>query len=254
MARFWKWAPIIALALTGCATMQPVSIPQEQVERSTKPKDQAIVLERSVWITAEQADAGEFSYEVTNRTKVLTLAALRRRKVVVALPPKSELASFEGRTLQPDGTVDKADSGTAQVQGDKLVFELPQPAVDAVLEYKYKIRCQAPLQLFYWEFQRGIPVVFAELTVSWPKRAKLGYRFVNIPSGQLIEPDLGVSKASMSRTHWSFYDLTAQPQGGKRFTIVVGSKELLTEENRDKGVGWETGFLEVDSYLPKTTN
>ena len=48
--------------------------------------------------------------------------------------------------------------------------------------------------------------------------------------------------------------LGAQPQGGERFAIVVGPEELMTEENRDKGVGWETGFLEVDGYLPRTTD
>jgi hypothetical protein len=256
MNRFWKWAPIIALALTGCTTMQPLNIPQEEVERSTKSKDQAIMLERSVWIIAEQAAAGAFSYEVTNRTKVMTFAALRRRKVAANLPPKSKLVSFEGRTMQPDGTVDKADPDAAHVRGDKLVFELPQPAVGAVLEYKYKIRCKASLQLFYWQFQRGIPVVRSDLTVSWPKTAKLGYRVVNAPSGRITEPEIGSGPdpgdPALARIHWGFFDLTARPPGKDRFTIVVGPKEFLTEENRDSGVGWGAGFGQFDNYLPRT--
>ena len=257
MNRYWMWTPIIALALAGCATTNPAASPQDMVDQATKHKDQAIVLERTVWVVAENAAAGPFSYEITSRTKVLSFEGIKHYKVATALPEGAELVSFEGRTMQPDGSALPADPAAARVQEGKLVFELPHPAVGAVLEYKFKVRSPAPLQLFYWNFQRGIPVVRSELTVSWPKTAKLGYQFVNAPSGQPTEPETdsgsGPGESSLVRIHWSFFDLTARPPGKDRFAIVVGPKEFLTEENRDSGVGWGTGFGQFDNYLPRTT-
>jgi hypothetical protein len=92
------------------------------------------------------------------------------------------------------------------------------------------------------------------MTVSWPSNSKLGYQVVNVPSGQPTDPDISTDESPLSRAHWSFFDLVARSPGKDRFAIVVGPKEFLNEENRDKGVGWGAGFLEVDSYLPKTTN
>jgi len=254
MNRCFLWAPMIALVLGGCAG-RSATTSREVVSRATKSREEAIVLERSVWVVAENGTAGPFSYEVVDRTKVLSFNGLKRRKVAVALPPKAELVSFEGRTMQPDGRVLKAEADAAKVRDDKLVFELPQPAVGATLEYKFKIRCPSPLALFYWHFQRGVPVVRSELTVSWPRKDKLGYRVVNAPSGQPTEPEIGPASnygdASLNRIHWSFFDLIARPPGEHRFAIVVGPKSFLTEENREKGVGWGAGFKNLDNHFPQ---
>lgn len=257
MNRYMLWMPIITLALGSCATGRPEVSAQDAVDRATKQREEAIVLERVVWVVAENAAAGPFSYEITSRTKVLSFEGIKHYKVATALPEGAELVSFEGRTMQPDGSALPADPAAARVQEGKLVFELPHPAVGATLEYKFKIRCPAPLELFYWQFQRGIPVVRSELTVSWPKAAKLGYQVVNAPSGQPTTPDTdsgsGPGESSLARVHWSFFDLTARSSGEHRFAIVVGAKEFLTEENRDSGVGWGTGFGQFDNYLPRTT-
>lgn len=253
MIRYLTWAPILAVALASCAAGREAATSHEVVAKAAKAREEAIVLERSVWVVAENAAAGPFSYEVVNRTKVLSFEGLKHYKVAAALPPGAELVSFEGRTMQPDGRTLTAEADAAQIKDDKLVFELPQPAVGATLEYKFKIRCPASLQLFYWQFQRGIPVVRSEMTVSWPKKSKLGFRVVNVPSGQPTDPDISSDNSQISRAHWSFFDLMARPPGKDRFAIVVGPKDLLTEENREKGIGWEAGFPEVDSYLPKTT-
>jgi hypothetical protein len=241
MNRLLSWAPIFALALASCAAGQEATTSEEVVSRATKGREEAIVLERSVWVVAENGAAGPFSYEITNRTKVLSFKGLRHYKVAAALSPKAELVSFEGRTMQPDGRVLPAETDAAQVRDDKLVFELPHPAVGATL--------------FYWHFQRGVPVVRSELTVSWPKKDELGYQVVNAPSGQPTEPETGPASdsgdSSLTRIHWSFFDLMAQPPGKDRFAIVIGSKNFLSEENRDKGVGWETGFENFDDYLPR---
>jgi hypothetical protein len=251
MIRYLTWAPIFALALASCTAGRPATS-DGMVDRATKGREEAIVLERSVWVVAENASAGPFSYEVLDRTKVLSFNGLKRRKVAVALPPKAELVSFEGRTMQPDGRTLTADADAAKVQDDKLVFELPQPAVGATLEYKFKVRCTLSLALFYWQFQRGVPVVRSEMTVSWPKSSKLGYQVVNAPSGQPTDPEINTDESSLALAHWSFFDLTARPPGGERFAIVVGPKELLTEENREKGVGWRNGFPVNDGHLPRT--
>lgn len=255
MNRLLSWAPIFALALASCATGREAATSQEVVNRATKGREEAIVLERSVWVVAESGSAGPFSYEVTSRTKVLSFKGLKHYQVAAALPPKAELASFEGCTMQPDGRVLPAEADAAQVRDDKLVFELPHPAVGATLEYKFKIRSPAPLALFYWHFQRGVPVVRSELTVSWPKKDKLGYQVVNAPSGQPTEPETGPASdsgdSSLARIHWSFFDLMAQPPEKGCFAIVIGSKSFLTEENREKGVGWGTGFKNFDDCLPR---
>jgi hypothetical protein len=240
------------MALAGCTAGRSVATSEEVVDRATKGRQEAIVLERSVWVTAEKATAGPFSYKVLNRTKVLTFSGIKHYKVAAALPPEAELVSFEGRTMQPDGRVLVAEADAAKVQDDKLVFELPHPAVGATLEYKFKIRCPAALALFYWQFQRGIPVVRSEMTVNWPKNSKLGYQVVNAPSGQPTKPDINTDKPSLAKAHWSFFDLTARPPGESRFAIVVGPKEFLTEENRETGVSWGKGFGQVDSYMPRT--
>ena len=257
MNRYMLWMPIITLALGSCATGRPEVSAQDAVDRATKQREEAIVLERVVWVVAENAAAGPFSYEITSRTKVLSFDGLKHRKVAAALPEGAELVSFEGRTMQPDGRVIPADTAAARVQAGQLIFELPQPAVGAVLEYKFKVRCPSPLALFYWHFQRGIPVVRSELTVSWPKAAKLGYQLVNAPSGQPTDPDIssaeGPGGPTYARISWSFFDLAPRPPGKDRFAIVVGPKEFLTEENRDSGVGWGTGFGDFDNYLPRTT-
>jgi hypothetical protein len=242
----------LALALASCAAGQSAATSDEVVSRATKGREEAIVLERSVWVVAENAAAGPFSYEVVNRTKVLSFKGLKHYKVAAALPPKAELVSFEGRTMQPDGRTLAAEADAAEIKDDKLVFELPHPAVGATLEYKFKIRCPAPLALFYWQFQRGIPVVRSEMTVSWPKKSKLGFQVVNAPSGQPTDPDVSSDESPISRAHWSFFDLMARPPATERFAIVVGPKDSLTDENRDKGIGWGAGFAKVDSYLPKT--
>jgi len=247
-----KWAPIIALALASCTAGRPATS-DEMVDRATKGREEAIVLERSVWVVADNAVAGPFSYEILNRTKVLSLDGLKRRKVAVALPPEAELVSFEGHTMQPDGRTLTAEADAAKVQGDKLIFELPQPAVGATLEYRFKVRCPLALALFYWQFQRGVPVVRSEMTVNWPKNSKLGYQVVNAPSGQPTDPEISTGESSLARAHWSFFDLTARPPGADRFAIVVGPKELLTEENRKKGVGWGTGFPRNDGHVPRTS-
>jgi hypothetical protein len=245
----------LALALASCAAGQSATTSDEVVSRASKGREEAIVLERSVWVVAEKAAAGPFSYEVVNRTKVLSFSGINHYKVAAALPPKAELVSFEGRTMQPDGRTLVAEASAAEIQDDKLVFELPHPAVGATLEYKFKIRCPAPLALFYWQFQRGIPVVRSELTVSWPEKDRLGYQVVNAPSGQPTEPEIGPAsdsgESSLARIHWSFFDLMAQPPGKKRFAIVIGPKNFLSEENRDKGVGWRPGFENFDDYLPR---
>jgi hypothetical protein len=253
MIRYLIWAPVVAMVLGGCAAGRSETTSEEVVIRASKGREEAIVLERSVWVVAENAAAGPFSYEVTNRTKVLTFSGIKHYKVAAALPPKAELVSFEGRTMQPDGRTLPAEASAAEIRDDKLVFELPHPAVGATLEYKFKIRCPAPLQLFYWQFQRGIPVVRSEMKVSWPREPKLGYQVVNAPSGQPSVPFIGSDEPSLSQVHWCFFDLPARPPAKERFAIVVGSEELLTEENREKGVGWGTGFSDVDSYLPRIT-
>ena len=252
MNRNLIWAPICALALASCAAGRGAATSREVVDRAAKGREEAIVLERSVWVVAEEASAGPFSYEVVNRTKVLTFSGIKHYKVAAALPPGAELVSFEGRTMQPDGRVLEADADAAKVRDDKLVFELPHPAVGATLEYRFKIRCPAALALFYWQFQRGVPVVHSEMTVSWPRSSKLGYQVVNVPSGQLTAPDISTDESSLARAHWSFFDLTARPPGKDRFAIVVGPKEFLTEENRDKGVGWGAGFPVYDGHMPRT--
>ena len=252
MKRYLLLVPALALALASCTAGRSAATSDEVVGRATKERQEAIVLERSVWVVAEQATAGPFSYEVVNRTKVLTFSGIKHYKVAAALPPGAKLVSFEGRTMQPDGRVLDAEAGAAQIREDKLVFELPHPAVGATLEYKFKISCPAALALFYWQFQRGIPVVHSEMTVSWPKDSKLGYQVVNAPSGQPTKPDINTDEPSVAKAHWSFFDLTARPPGERRFAIVVGPKEFLTEENRDKGVGWGIGFSQVDSYMPRT--
>ncbi len=257
MNRYLIWMPIIALALGSCATSQPVIGTQAAVDRAAQRRDEAIVLERAVWVVAENAAAGPFSYEITSRTKVLSFGGLKHRKVAAALPQGAQLVSFEGRTMQPDGRVIPADTAAARVREGQLIFELPQPAVGAVLEYKFKVRCPSRLQLFYWHFQRGIPVMRSELTVSWPKTSKLGYQLVNAPSGQPTEPDIRAgsspSESTFARISWSFFDLAPRPPGKGRFAIVIGPREFLTEEHRDSGVGWGTGFGQFDNYLPKTT-
>jgi len=257
MDRYLKWMPVIALALGCCATNQPVVGTQDAVDRATKQREEAIVLERAVWVVAENAAAGPFSYEITSRTKVLSFKGLKHYKVAAALPEGAELVSFEGRTMQPDGRVVLADTAASRVQEGQLIFELPQPAVGAVLEYKFKVRCSSSLQLFYWHFQRGIPVMRSELTVSWPKTAKLGYQLVNAPSGQLTDPEIGSGSgpgdSGVARISWSFFDLAARPPGKDRFAIVIGPREFLTDENRDSGVGWGPGFGQFDNYLPRTT-
>jgi hypothetical protein len=254
MNRCLLWAPLIVLVLGGCAGRSATTA-QDPVHRTSKGREEAIVLERSVWVLAENGAAGPFTYEVNSRVKVLSFDGLKRRQVAAALPPKAELVSFEGRTMQPDGRVLPSEADAAQVKDDKLVFELPQPAVGATLEYKFKIRCPAPLALFYWHFQRGVPVVRSELTVSWPKKDKLGYQVINAPSGQPTEPEASPASDSgdstLTRFHWSFFDLMAQPVEKDRFAIVVGPKNFLNEENRDKGVGWGAGFLSFDDYLPR---
>lgn len=252
MIRYLTWAPILALALASCAGDREAATSDEVVARASKGREEAIVLERSVWVVAENAAAGPFSYEVVDRTKVLSFDGLKRRKVAVALPPEAELVSFEGRTMQPDGRTLTAESGAAKVRRDKLVFELPQPAVGATLEYKFKVRCRLALALFYWQFQQGVPVVRSEMTVSWPKTAKLGYQAVNTPSGQPTDPEISSDDSSLARVHWSFFDLTARPPGADRFAIVVGPREFLTEENREKGIGWAKGFTKADDFFPRT--
>ena len=252
MNRCMVWAPILALALAGCAAGREAATSEEVVDRAAKGREEAIVLERSVWVEAENAAAGPFSYEILDRTKVLSFDGLRRRKVAVAVPPKAKLVSFEGYTMQPDGRTLMAESDAARIRHDKLVFELPQPAVGATLEYKFKIRCPLSLALFYWQFQRGVPVVRSEMTVSWPNNSKLGYQVVNAPSGQPTDPEINTGETPLSQAHWSFFDLTARPPGKQRFAIVVGPKENLTEENSNKGVGWRSGFPVNDGYLPRT--
>jgi hypothetical protein len=257
MNRYWKWVPIIALALAGCTTAHPAVNPEAVVDRATKQKDQAIVLERRVSVVAENAISGPFSYEITDRTKVLSFEGLRRREVAAPLPEGAKLVSFEGRTMQPDGSEVPADAAAARVEEGKILFELPQPAVGAVLEYRFKVHSPTSLALFYWQFQREIPVVSAGLTISWPKTAKLGYQIVNHPSGQPTEPDVGTTsgpnKKKLTRVSWSFFDLAARPQEKDRFAIVIGPKEFLTEANRSSGVGWEAGFEGLDNYLPRTS-
>lgn len=253
MNRYLTWAPILALALASCAAGREAATSEEVIHRATKGREEAIVLERSVWVVAENAAAGPFSYEVLNRTKVLSFDGLKRRKVAVALPPQAELVSFEGCTMQPDGRTLTAETDAAKIKRDKLVFELPQPAVGATLEYKFKIRCPLSLALFYWQFQRGVPVVRSEMTVSWPKNSKLGYQVVNAPSGQPTDPEISSEESSLSRVHWSFFDLLARPPGTDRFAIVVGPKENLTEENREKGVGWRTGFPNTNGHILRTS-
>jgi len=252
MIRYLTWAPILALALAGCAGGGEATTSDEVVKRASKGREEAIVLERSVWVVAENAAAGPFSYEVADRTKVLSFDGLKRRKVAVALPPKAELVSFEGHTMQPDGRTLTAEAGAAKIRHDKLVFELPQPAVGATLEYKFKVRCPLSLALFYWQFQRGVPVVRSEMTVTWPTNSKLGYQVINAPSGQPTDPEINTGETSLARAHWSFFDLTARLPGEERFAIVVGPKELLTEENRTKGVSWQSGFPVNDGFMPRT--
>jgi hypothetical protein len=255
MNRCLLWMPLIALVLGGCAG-RSATTSQDTVYRTKKGREEAIVLERSVWVSAENGAAGPFFYEITSRVKVLSFDGLKRRKVAAAMPPKAELVSFEGRTMQPDGRVLPAEADAAKVRRDRLVFELPQPAVGATLEYKFKIRCPAPLALFYWHFQRGVPVVRSEVTVSWPNKDKLGFQVINAPSGQPTEPETGPESDSddstLTRIHWSFFDLMAQPAEKNRFAIVVGPKDFLNEENRDKGVAWGAGFESFDDYLPRT--
>jgi len=257
MNRCWKLGPIFVLALAGCTTALPPVSPEEIVVRATKQKDQAIVLERRLSVVAENAISGPFSYEITDRTKVLSFEGLERRKVVTPLLEGAKLVSFEGRTMQPDGSEVPADAAAARVEEGKIIFELPQPAVGAVLEYRFKVHSQTPLALFYWQFQREIPVVSAGLTVSWPKKANLGYQIVNHPSGQPTEPDVGTAsgpkKKKLTRVSWSFFDLTARSKEKDRFAIVIGPQEFLTEANRSSGVVWEAGFEGLDDYLPRTS-
>jgi uncharacterized protein DUF3857 len=107
---------------------------------------------------------------VQGRVKILTEAGKSNGEIVVAHSDFTRLASFEGRTVLPDGRIvpvppDAKFVSKTSLSRRTLLTAVAFPAVEvgAILDYQYELVFKSPFLLDPWYFSETIPVRDSEI-------------------------------------------------------------------------------------------
>jgi uncharacterized protein DUF3857 len=110
---------------------------------------------------------------VQARVKILTEAGRSNGEITVAHGGFTELASFEGRTVLPDGRVVPVPPDaefvrkTSQSRRTFLTaVAFPAVEVGAILDYQYELVFKSPFLLDPWYFAEEIPVRYSEIVFA----------------------------------------------------------------------------------------
>jgi len=108
--------------------------------------------------------------QVQARVKILTEAGKSNGEIAIAHSDFTRLASFEGRTVLPDGRVvpvppdAKFVRKTSQSQRTLLTaVAFPAVEVGAILDYRYELVFKSPFLLDPWYFAEEVPVRYSEI-------------------------------------------------------------------------------------------
>jgi hypothetical protein len=112
---------------------------------------------------------------VTERIKILTDAGRKLGDVSIAHSGSFRLQGFEGRTVQPDGTVvplprdvkfERLASRSQRFYVTRVAF--PAVQAGAILDYRYTVRWDSIFFLDPWYFQDRVPVLHSEIAYDVP--------------------------------------------------------------------------------------
>jgi hypothetical protein len=130
-------------------------------EQSGAPGAAAVILYHE-----EVTDDNKGTVTYYNRIKILKqeatdAARIKLRSVAPASGYGTEVDHFAGRTIHHDGTVvpmtEPPQEAILQPPGEKIferTYELPQPEVGSILEYRYTIQLERHVQPPIWSLQR----------------------------------------------------------------------------------------------------
>ena len=139
----------------------PTSEELSMTEQSGAPGAAAVILYHE-----EVTDDNNGTVTFYNRIKVLKqeatdAARIKLRSVAPASGYGTEVDYFAGRTIHHDGTVvpmtEPPQEAILQPPGEKIferTYELPQPEVGSILEYRYTIQLERHVQPPIWSLQR----------------------------------------------------------------------------------------------------
>ena len=138
----------------------PTAEELSMTEQTGAPGVAAVLLDYGEW-----TDDNQQTFTFYNRIKILKESALKAATIKLRSAPNAEygsrVRSFEGRTIQPDGTVismtDPPADETITYPNVKIVertYQLPAAEVGSILEYRYTIALDHHVQPPIWILQR----------------------------------------------------------------------------------------------------
>lgn len=169
----------VSASPAGAAEFPPVTERERSLETAPgHPEAPAVVLYRNGRFTMMGALGSEShsSLRVEGRIKVLSDEGRNHGEVVVEHSDFIRLASFEGRTVLPDGreVALPADSlfqetitGNKSWYRTKAAFPALEPG--AIVDYRYELRFELVSDLAPWYFHSAIPTLHSEVVYYIPQ-------------------------------------------------------------------------------------
>jgi hypothetical protein len=139
------------------------------------------------------------------RVKILTEAGKSNGEIIIAHSDSTKLASFEGRTVLPDGRILPVPADARFVRKTSLsrksfatAVAFPSVEIGAILDYRYELAFESPFLLDPWYFSEELPVRHSEIVFKtasgWQMRpwsrapfgAKIGQDRQSTPQGEVL--------------------------------------------------------------------
>ncbi len=151
------------------------------------PDGPAVVLDKRARL--QMVDGGRSHLDVWVRLKVLTEAGKRFGQVAVGHSPTVTLERFEGRTVQPDGTVvvlpEAALFREERISGQVTKAAFPAVEVGSILDYRFQLRWDSIYFLEPWYLDDRIPSLRSELAYVEPAGLRVRHHLRDNGRGQV---------------------------------------------------------------------
>lgn len=173
-----------------------------------------------------------------------------------------------------ESKLDNMEAATYNLEGDKIVvsklskdakfsekqdknftlkkFALPNIKEGSIVEYKYRITSDFIYTLGPWYFQRSIPTLYSEFTITIPEYYKYkpnasGYVFLN-PTRQMVNETFLIEGQTLSATSVRMHYLAENVPGLKKESFVTTMDDYISK------IGFELSSITIPGQVYREFN
>jgi hypothetical protein len=222
-------------------------------------------------------DVGRGFFEFSSKTGDFMYVFERHTRYKIINKDGYDYGNMELQFYKQNGAeskMDNMDAATYNMEGGKIVvsklnkdakfsekqdknytlkkFALPNVKEGSIVEYKYRITSDFIYTLGPWYFQRSIPTLYSEFTVTIPEYYKYkpsagGYIFIN-PTTEIVNEVFSLNGQTLTAQSSKRHYLAENVPGLKRESYVTTMDDYISK------IGFELGAITVPGQVYRDFN